>query len=216
MGNDNLNENQQAQGTQTPETQGAQPTQTAESQGTNDNQNVGEPTLAQIMKELAEVKVDNKRLKKANDSLASENAGLRKQVNAKLTEEELRVQKDTEEKEAIATELKELRNEVAITKATKRYMSMGMSEDLATKLAKSELDGDMDTVTSGINTFVQAQKKEEAERVTAELYAKMPTPLSGNGDGQIDYEKQYQEKLASGDVAGAISAQLMASAKIQK
>lgn len=214
MGNNNLNENQQTQETQVSEQTNQQQGQTtSETQGTNDNSNVGEPTLAQMMKELAEAKVDIKRLKKANDSLASENAGLRKQVNAKLTEEELRAQKDSEEKEAFVNELKELRNEVALTKATKRYMSMGMSEEMATKLAQSELDGDMDTVTSGINTFVQAQKKEEAERVTAELYAKMPTPLSGNGDGQIDYEKQYQEKLASGDIAGAISAQLMASAQ---
>ena len=32
---------------------------------------------------------------------------------------------------------------------------------------------------------------------------------SGNGNGQIDYNKIYQEKLASGDLQGAITAQLM-------
>ena len=159
MGNDNLNENQNPQELNGSEQANPQGQQNHESQGANDNPNVGEPTLAQMMKELAEAKVDIKRLKKANDSLASENAGLKKQVNAKLTEEELRAQKVSEEKEAFAAELKELRNEVALTKATKRYMTMGMSEDMATKLAQSELDGDMDTVTSGINTFVQAQKK---------------------------------------------------------
>jgi hypothetical protein len=39
----------------------------------------------------------------------------------------------------------------------------------------------------------------------------MPEPISGNGDGQIDYEKQYNDKLAAGDTFGAITAQLLAA-----
>lgn len=183
-----------------------------ENQG-NENNDVA--TIAEMMKQIADLKVDLKRYKKANDSLSSENAGLKKQVNAKMTEEELRAQAKQDENEEIKKELSELRREVALNKATKRYMSMQMPEELAEKVAQAELDGDMDTVTTTINSFVQAQKKEVEEKVTADLYAKMPIPKSGNGDGQIDYEKQYQEKLASGDISGAIAAQLMANAKLQ-
>ena len=50
--------------------------------------------IANMMKEIADLKVDLKRYKKANDSLSSENAGIKKQVNAKMTEEELRAQAD--------------------------------------------------------------------------------------------------------------------------
>lgn len=183
-----------------------------ENQG-NENNDVA--TIAEMMKQIADLKVDLKRYKKANDSLSSENAGLKKQVNAKMTEEELRAQAKQDENDEIKKELSELRREVALNKATKRYMSMQMPEELAEKVAQAELDGDMDTVTTTINSFVQAQKKEVEEKVTADLYAKMPIPKSGNGDGQIDYEKQYQEKLASGDISGAIAAQLMANAKLQ-
>lgn len=223
MGNNNLdgnqanvqnpqNEEQKAQ-TQT----GSQPTNettpATEQQQGGDGAEVN--TVAELMKTVADLKVDLKRYKKANDSLASENAGLKKQVNAKMTEEELRAQAKQDENEEIKKELSELRKEVALNKATKRYMSMQMPEELATKVAQAELDGDMDTVTTTINAFVQAQKKEVEEKVTADLYAKMPVPMSGNGDGQIDYEKLYNERLASGDIAGAISAQLMANAKQQ-
>ena len=208
MGNNNLDENQQTQ-VQTTEQNTQQQEQAKSEQETT--QGSTEPTIADLMKELAELKVDNKRFKKANDALASENAGLRKQVNAKLTEEELRAQQKSEKDEEIAKELKELRKENALNKATKRYMSMNMTEELAEKVAQMELDGDMDSVASAIKAFQDAREKEVAEKVTADLYAKMPTPISGNGDGQIDYEKQYQEKLASGDIAGAISAQLMGS-----
>lgn len=198
---------------------GTQPTeQTAPAQQGNENQsneNNDVATIAEMMKQIADLKVDLKRYKKANDSLSSENAGLKKQVNAKMTEEELRAQAKQDENDEIKKELSELRREVALNKATKRYMSMQMPEELAAKVAQAELDGDMDTVTTTINSFVQAQKKEVEEKVTADLYAKMPIPKSGNGDGQIDYERQYQEKLASGDISGAIAAQLMANAKQQ-
>jgi predicted RNase H-like nuclease (RuvC/YqgF family) len=225
MGNNNLDSNQ-ATGAQNPQgtdgkdvqTQGtgAQPTnQNQQTQATEQGEKGSDSTtiVADLMKEVADLKVDLKRYKKANDSLSSENAGLKKQVNAKMTEEELRAQAKMEENDEIKKELADLRKEVALNKATKRYMSMQMPEELAEKVAQAELDGDMDTVTTTINSFVQAQKKEVEEKVTADLYAKMPIPKSGNGDGQIDYEKQYNEKLASGDIAGAISAQLLANAK---
>lgn len=215
-GNNNQNApvNQNAQPTQEVQIQEQQTQQTQQPAQENQQQvqqpeTSNEPTIADLMKELAELKVDNRKLKKANDSLASENGGLRKQVNAKLTEEELRAQQKSEKEEAVANELAELRKEVALGKATKRYMSMKMPEELASKVAQAELDEDMDLVVASIKTFMDAQTKETEEKVKAEIYAKMPIPVSGNGDGQIDYSKIYQEKLDEGDLTGAIHAQLM-------
>ena len=207
--NQNVTVDQNAQAQAQP--QQAQPQQ-AEPQA-QPTDPINEPTYADLMKEIAELKVDNRKLKKANDSLSSENGGLRKQVNAKLTEEELRAQQKSEKEEEVAKELAELRTEVALAKATKRYMSMNMAEELATKVAQAEIDGDMDLVTASIKTFLDAQTKATEERVKAEIYAKMPIPVSGNGDGQIDYDKIYQEKLEAGDLQGAIHAQLMGSAQ---
>lgn len=168
-----------------------------------------EPTYADLMKELAELKVSNSRLKKANDSLASENGGLRKQVNAKLTEEELRAQQKLEKEEETAKRIAELEARVALNDAIKSYMSMGMPEEMASKVAQAHVDGDNDLVNTSIKAFIDAQTKATEERVKAEIYAKMPTPVSGNGDGQVDYDKIYQEKLEQGDMQGAIHAQLM-------
>lgn len=211
--NNNLDNTQSQETTQQTETKQEQPQATQPKVETPAS--TTEPTIADLMKELAEVKVDNRRIKKANDSLASENASLRKQVNAKMTEEELRAQQKAEEDDELRKKIADLEKKIALSDATERYMSMKMPKELAEKLAQAELDGDMNTVTTSINSFVEAQKKEVAEKVTADLYAKMPIPKSGNGDGQIDYEKQYNEKLASGDIAGAISAQLMANAIVQ-
>lgn len=168
-----------------------------------------EPSLADLMKTVAELKVDNRKLKKANDSLASENGDLRKQVNAKLTEEELRAQTKAEKEEETSKRIAELEAKVALNDATKSYMSMGMPEELAQKVAQADVDGDKELVNASIKAFMEAQAKAIEEKVKAEIYAKMPVPVSGNGDGQIDYNKIYQEKLEAGDMQGAIHAQLM-------
>lgn len=174
-----------------------------------------QPTIAELMSQMAELKIDYNKLKKANDKLSSENASLHKQVNAKLTEEELRAQQKSDEFEELKQKLAEVTKENALNKATKRYLSMNMPEALAEKVATAELEGDMETVTQSINSFMDGQKKEVEEKVKADFLAKMPNPVSGNGDGQIDYEKQYNEKLASGDVTGAILASLQAGAQQQ-
>ena len=214
------NNNQNATAEQNAQAQAQQPQaqpQQAEPQATQPQpqpqvtptEPVNEPTYADLMKELAELKVDNRRLKKANDSLSSENGGLRKQVNAKLTEEELRAQQKSEKEEETARRIAELEAKVALNDATKSYMSMGMPEELATKVAQADVDGDKDLVNASIKSFMEAQAKAIEEKVKAEIYAKMPIPVSGNGDGQIDYDKIYQEKLAQGDMQGAVHAQLM-------
>lgn len=194
-----------------PEPQPAPAAPAPEDKGGSD-----QPTIADLMSQIAEMKIDNNKLKKANDKLASENASLHKQVNAKLTEEELRAQQKSDENEEIKKELDALRKEVALNKATKRYLSMKMPEALAEKVATAELEGDMETVTQSINSFMDGQKKEVEEKVKADYLAKMPNPVSGNGDGQIDYEKQYNEKLAAGDVTGAILASLSGAQQQQQ
>ena len=213
-GNNNQNatveQNAQAQAQQPQAEPQAQP-QVQQPEPQPQAEPINEPTYADLMKEIAELKVDNRKLKKANDSLSSENGGLRKQVNAKLTEEELRAQQKSEKEEETARRIAELEAKVALNDATKSYMSMGMPEELATKVAQADVDGDKDLVNASIKSFMEAQAKAIEEKVKAEIYAKMPIPVSGNGDGQIDYDKIYQEKLAEGDLQGAVHAQLMAS-----
>lgn len=208
-------EPQTQQPTQQPATPQEQQTTQQPAQTPPEKSGDDQPTIAQLMSQIAEMKIDYNKLKKANDKLSSENASLHKQVNAKLTEEELRAQQKSDENEEIRQELEALRKENSLNKATKRYLSMHMPEALAEKVATAELEGDMDTVTQSISTFMESQKKEAEEKVKAEYLAQMPSPMSGNGDGQIDYEKQYNEKLAAGDVNGAILASLQAGMQQQ-
>lgn len=191
---------------QTPTEQ--QPQQTPPPTPEDNKGGSDQPTIAELMSQMAELKIDYNKLKKANDKLSSENASLHKQVTAKLTEEELRAQQKSDEFEELKAKLAEVTKENALNKATKRYLSMKMPEALAEKVAAAELEGDMETVTQSINSFMEGQKKEVEEKVKADFLANMPDPISGNGDGQIDYEKQYNEKLAAGDVTGAILASL--------
>ena len=220
MGNNNQNETvnqnaqtpaqeQQQQEQQQQQQQAQNQQQTTEQQVQQSAEQQTEPSMADLMKAIAELRVDNRKLKKANDSLASENGDLRKQVNAKLTEEELRAQTKAEKEEETNKRIAELEAKVALNDATKSYMSMGMPEELATKVAQADVDGDKELVNASIKAFMEAQAKAIEEKVKADIYAKMPVPVSGNGDGQIDYDKIYKDKLEAGDLEGAIHAQLM-------
>lgn len=220
MGNNNQNETvnqnaqtpaqeQQQQEQQQQQQQAQNQQQTTEQQVQQSTEQQTEPSMADLMKAIAELRVDNRKLKKANDSLASENGDLRKQVNAKLTEEELRAQTKAEKEEETNKRIAELEAKVALNDATKSYMSMGMPEELATKVAQADVDGDKELVNASIKAFMEAQAKAIEEKVKADIYAKMPVPVSGNGDGQIDYDKIYKDKLEAGDLEGAIHAQLM-------
>ena len=75
---------------QTPTEQ--QPQQTPPPAPEDNKGGSDQPTIAELMSQMAELKIDYNKLKKANDKLSSENASLHKQVTAKLTEEELRAQ----------------------------------------------------------------------------------------------------------------------------
>lgn len=168
----------------------------------------GTASIAELLASNAQLKAQNATYKKNIDKLSSESGELRKQLRAKQTAEEQEAQLKAEQDQAVKTELESVKHQLDLLNATKRYMSLGMSEELATTTAKAELDSDMSTVTSTLQTFMSAEKKTVEEQVKAEYLAKMPNPQSGNGNGQIDYAKEYTDKIANGDVNGAILAQL--------
>ena len=178
-----------------------------------------EPTetiqLSDLMKENADLKANNAKLKSYMDKYASEVGDLKKQIRATMTEAEQQAQQKLEAEKAKDERLAQLEHNEKLRDATERYMTIGLTKESAKTLAEAELDGDMDTVTSSIIAHMNAIKKETEERVRAELLAQMPAPVSGNGDGQVDYQKQAADALANGDTQGFIMAQLKAAQEAQ-
>ena len=161
-----------------------------------------EVTLESLMAEIATLKADNVKLKTTNDKLCQSEGELRKQLRAKMTAEEqakeLEAQKKAEHDEYVSG----LEKELAIIKATARFIDMGFEPDKANETAVAEFDGDKETVNANIKAMMAAQRKKMEQDLRAELLKDMPVPQSGN-QSNIDYTKQYTDALNAGDTQAA-------------
>lgn len=162
----------------------------------------GEVSVESLMAQLAQAKADNAQLKAANDKLCTSEGNLRKQLRAKQTAEEQQAAAEAEQKAQHEEYVKELENFRDITKASKRYLSMGMDPDLAEATATAEIEGDMEKVTSNLTAFMAARDKKKDEEIKAQYASQIPTPQSGN-QTQVDYSQQFQQAISVGDTTAA-------------
>lgn len=161
-----------------------------------------EVSVESLMAQLAQVKADNAKLKATNDKLCTSEGNLRKQLMAKQTAEEQQAAAEAEQKAQHEEYVKGLENFRDITKASKRYLSMGMDPDLAEATATAEIEGDMEKVTSNLTAFMAARDKKKDEEIRAQYASQMPTPQSGN-QTQVDYSQQFQQAISVGDTTAA-------------
>lgn len=172
-----------------------------------------EVTLESLMAEIATLKADNVKLKSTNDKLCQSEGELRKQLRAKMTAEEqaneLEAQKKAEHDEYVS----DLEKELAIIKATARFIDMGFEPDKAAETAVAEFDGDKETVGANIKAMMAAQRKKMEQDLRAELLKDIPLPQSGN-QSNIDYDKQITDALSAGDAQAAALAILNQSQSI--
>ena len=112
------------------------------------------------------------------DKATSEAAAYKRQLREKMTADE---QAQTEQAEALQkmqAELETLRTEKAVDAATKKWMSLGYDEKLATETAKAMVDGDTDKVFANHAKFIADKEK----NLRAELLKDTPVPPAGEGN----------------------------------
>lgn len=177
----------------------------AQAQGAGTEQ----PKDSELLKANAELQMELRKQKKMIDQYSSQISALKKELSEKIATEGAIATQQTEEIADIKEQLEKANKNIAFRDTVESYMALGMDKDYATKVAQMKMDGEEELVNSSLKAFLDSERKRVKEETTAELYAKMPAPVSGNGDGQIDYTKIYQEKLDAGDLQGAIHAQLM-------
>lgn len=98
-------------------------------------------------------------LKAALTKSNSEAAEYKRQLRAKLTDEEAKAAKEAEERAEIMKELDSLRKEKAISTHKASYLTLGYDEATAEANAKALHSGDFETVFQNHKAFLEAQKK---------------------------------------------------------
>ena len=120
-----------------------------------------EPTVEELMAQLAQERANSAKLQNDYNKASSEATNYRKQLKAKQTAEE-------QEEEA------------KMTNATNRYLAIGMSGEMAKDTAKAELENDMEKVTENMSKFKDASIK----AAESEWLKSRPPVNAGQGEGE--------------------------------
>lgn len=135
-----------------------------------------------LAEQVAQLKVQNAKLKKANDKATSEAASYKKQLREKQTAEEIALQEKAEKEAEREEQFQKLLRENTITKFEKNFLALGYPADLAAKAATAQCDNDTDELFSIQQTFIEEKEK----TMKADWMKSMPNPPAGNSDDDED------------------------------
>lgn len=123
--------------------------------------------------------------KELMDKAASEAAAYKKQLREKLSADEQAKAEQDEAFKSMQAELETLRTEKAIDANTKKWMSLGYDEKLATETAKAMVSGDTEKVFANHAKFIAEKEK----NLRAQLLKDTPAPPSGEGSKGMTKEE---------------------------
>lgn len=122
------------------------------------------------------------------DKTASELAEKKKQLQAKLTEDEAAKQKEQEERAELQSKYEKLLHENEVSKFKANLLAMGYDEKLASDTAEAMANGDTEKVFANQKKHLEAVEK----RVRAEALKDTPKP-TGDGDSKTMTLKKLRE-----------------------
>lgn len=114
------------------------------------------------------------------DKTASELADAKKQVKAKMTEDEAAKAKEAEERQKLQEDYNTLLKKSTIADYTASYLAMGYEEKLARSTAEALFDGDMEKVFANQKLHQDAQ----AKAIRNERMKDTPGPNGAGGGGE--------------------------------
>ena len=145
------------------------------------------PDIKELMKQIADLKVELNKNKKARDKALSEAGEYKKQLRAKMTADEQaeieRQELEEQQKEYVAS----LEKFKKVAEATARYALQGMDSDLAKQAADAEIAGDMDALADIQRKHTQQVLKD----AQAEWIKSRPQTNIGGGSGTNVTQEEF-------------------------
>ena len=118
--------------------------------------------------------------KETFDKTASELATKKKELKAKMTEDEAKKIAEAEEKEALQARIAELETKEKISNNKAQFLALGYDETIANSTAKALVDGDLATVFKNLKSHQEAYEK----KLRADVLAETPRPDGLGVDGK--------------------------------
>lgn len=143
------------------------------------------------------------RMRKAKDKANSEAAEYKRQLKAKMTEDEQRAAEEAEKYQKMQEENATLKKQIALSDLTTKFIASGLDAESAAKSAEAAYSGDFDTVINNFTSFVANSVKTAKETAKAELLDANPIMQGGRTGGVKDNTEAIQSSIAMGDYANA-------------
>lgn len=132
-----------------------------------------------LEEQLQQMRIENAKLKKAQEDAATDASNWKKKYNATLSDAEKLAQEKADKEAEKDAELNRLRRESAVSKFEKNFLTLGYSQELAQKAAEAQFDGDTDTLF-----LVQSQAQEAILKAKeSEWYKNRPEVNTGVSNG---------------------------------
>lgn len=137
--------------------------------------------------------VDNTQVNHLKNLLSKANgeaSKYKKQLQEKMTQEELDAEKRRLKFESMEEELNNLKKQKTISESVAQLVSSGYNEETAKTMAVALSDGDLATALATQKNFLENYKKE----VISEALKKTPRPQTGSVGGEKPFEKMSMEE----------------------
>lgn len=129
--------------------------------------------------------------KETFDKTASELATKKKELKAKMTEDEAKKIAEAEEKEQLQARIAELETKEKISTNKAQFLALGYDEATANSTAKALVDGDLKTVFTNLKLHQEAYEK----KVRADILAETPRPDNVGKGGKDGMTLAELEKM---------------------
>lgn len=143
-----------------------------------------------IEEQLAEMKVQLEKYKKATDKATAEASNYKKQLRERQSADEIAAIEKAEAEAKREEEIENMRRELSVSKFEKNFLSLGYGEELANKAAIAQYDNNTEELFEIQKSFQEQLLK----NVKAELVKEMPvSPISN--DSNVSMTQEEFDKL---------------------
>lgn len=150
-------------------------------------------TLEEIEKALADIELPSdgsgevEKLRAALSKSNSEAADFKKQLRAKMTEDEAAKQKEIEEREKLQSDYNALLSKVTVSENKAKLLALGYDEALASETAEAMAKGESEKVFANQKKHLEAVEK----KIRADVLKDTPKPAPGSGGGAEITQEQF-------------------------
>lgn len=155
----------------------------------NNTQDTSTTDLSALQAELERMKAENAKLKSAQSNASADASKYKKELAARMSEEERKAAETKEMFEQLKAENEALKRSQALAEHKANLVGVGFDSELAEKAASAFLDGDFKGFAGHLKDFITARDKAKA----AEDVRNTPRPGVGGTGAPAMTQEQFDK-----------------------